>query len=176
MNSKIIIIKSLNQSTELFNNLILNLNKDEFEINYNNKWSAGQDLVHLIKLLKILNIAYLIPTPLLGLLYGINKKEQRSFEHLQALYKKALENGAKSPSIYIPKPVLFENKNSLIKKHQLLNEKFIEEINRHSEIDLDRYRLPHPILGKVSLRELVIFTSFHTIHHYELLKSKLNKI
>jgi hypothetical protein len=175
MNSKLILIKSLRNSVENFNELISNLNKEEFEINLNNKWSAGQDLFHLIKLLRILNIAYLIPKPLLGLLYGINKDEQRSFEHLQMLYKKALANGAKSPSIYIPKPVLFENKTSLLEKHQLLNEKFIEKINKHNEDELDKFRLPHPILGKVSLRELVLFTSFHTIHHFELLKLKLNK-
>lgn len=174
MNSKTTIINSLRNSVENFNELISNLNKEEFEININNKWSAGQDLVHLIKLLRILNIAYLIPKPLLGLLYGINKDEQRSFEHLQMLYKKALANGAKSPSIYIPNSVLFENKTSLIEKHQLLNKKFIEKINKHTEDELDKFRLPHPILGKVSLRELVLFTSFHTIHHFELLKLKLS--
>jgi hypothetical protein len=175
MNSKSTLIKSLRNSVENFNESISNLNKEEFEININNKWSAGQDLVHLIKLLRILNIAYLIPKPLLGLLYGINKDEQRSFEHLQSLYKNALANGAKSPSIYIPNPVLFENKSSLIKKHQALNESFIKKINKLTEVELDKFRLPHPILGKVSLRELVLFTSFHTIHHFELLKLKLNK-
>jgi hypothetical protein len=174
MNSKTTIINSLKNSVENFNELISNLNKEEFEININNKWSAGQDLVHLIKVLQILNVGYLIPKPLLGIIYGNNKKEQRSFEHLQALYKKAIENGAKSPSLYIPKPVLFEDKSSLIKKHQLLHEKFIERINKHSDIELDNYSLPHPILGKVSLSELAIFTSFHTIHHFELLKLKLN--
>jgi len=172
--NKAIIIQSLSESAEQFNELISNLNKVEFETNFNNKWSGGQDLVHLIKLLQILNFAYLIPKPLLGIMYGNNKQEQRSFEHLQAMYKKALENGAKSPSIYIPKPVLFEDKSSLIQKHQHLNKKFIDKINKHSDAELDNYRLPHPILGKVSLRELAIFTSFHTIHHFELLKSKLN--
>jgi hypothetical protein len=172
--NKTIIIKSLNESVDQFNELISNLNKHKFESNFNNKWSAGQDLVHLIKLLQILNVAYLIPKPFLKLFYGINTSEQRSFEHLQILYKKALENGAKSPAIYIPNPVLFENKSSLIKKHQRLHEKFIEKINKHSDTELDNYRLPHPILGKVSLRELAIFTSFHTIHHFELLKLKLN--
>ena len=127
MNSKTIIINSLKKSADQFNGLISNLNKVEFETNFNNKWSAGQDLVHLIKVLQILNVGYLIPKPLLAIIYGNNKKEQRSFELLQALYKKALENGAKSPSIYIPKPVLFEDKSSLIKKHQLLHEKFIEK-------------------------------------------------
>ena len=51
----------------------------------------------------------------------------------------------------------------------------ITSLNKHTEQELDRFKLPHPILGKVSLRELALFTSFHTIHHFELLKLKINK-
>jgi hypothetical protein len=54
-----------------------------------------------------------------------------------------------------------------------LNKSFIDKLNNHTQYELDSYRLPHPILGKISLGELAIFTSFHTSHHYELLKSKL---
>jgi hypothetical protein len=128
--------------------------------------------VHLIKVLKIVNIGFTLPKPLLQIMYGINKNEARSFQLLQTLYKNALEGGAKSPSIYIPKPVLFESKNHLIQKHATLNQLFIDKINDHSDNALDRYRLPHPILGKVTLRELACFTSFHTAHHFELLKTK----
>ena len=128
--------------------------------------------MHLIKVLKIVNIGFTLPKPLLQLMYGINKNEARSFQLLQTLYKNALEGGAKSPSIYIPKPVLFESKNHLIQKHATLNQLFIDKINDHSDNALNRYRLPHPILGKVTLRELASFTSFHTAHHFELLKTK----
>ena len=173
MSTKSTIITSLNDAVNQFNALILSLNQNEFETNFNDKWSAGQDLVHLIKLLRILNIAYTIPKPILHILYGVNKKESRTFEHLSTLYKTALAGGAKSPALYLPKPVLFNAKNDLIKKHVILNQLFISKFNKITESDLDKYQLPHPILGKVTLRELGAFTSFHTEHHFELLKSKL---
>ncbi len=176
MSNKTNIVTSLNDSVNQFNELISNLNKDQFELNFNNKWSAGQDLLHLIKVLKIVNIGFTLPKPLLLLMYGVNKNEARSFHLLQTLYKNALEGGAKSPSIYIPKPILFESKNHLIQKHTTLNQLFIDKLNNHTDIELDRYRLPHPILDKVTLRELASFTSFHTTHHLELLKSKLAHI
>ena len=176
MSNKTTIIASLNDGVNQFNELISSLDQAAFETNYNNKWSAGQDLVHLIKVLKIVNIGFTLPKPLLHLMYGVNKNETRSFELLKTLYKNALEGGAKSPTIYIPKPVLFESKNHLIQKHQQLNEAFIDKMNQHSDNALDRYRLPHPILGKVTLRELASFTSFHTKHHLELLRSKLAHI
>jgi hypothetical protein len=167
------IIQSLNDSVDQFNELISNLDKGQFEINMNGKWSAGQDLVHLIKVLRIVNVGFTLPKPILRVLYGINKNEMRTFQQLQTLYKNALEGGAKAPILYIPKPVLFKEKSNLIKKHQSLNESLVNKINNHTEIELDRFRLPHPILGKVTLGELAIFTSFHTVHHFELLKSKL---
>ncbi len=175
MTDKATIIKSLTNGVDQFNELINSLNEEKFEANYNSKWSAGQDLVHLIKVLSIVNIGFTLPKFLLRLLYGRNKAEARSFEALETLYKKALEGGAKSPTIYIPTPVLFKDKNALINKHNTLNDAFIKKIEAHSDKALDNYRLPHPILGKVSLRELSLFTSLHTRHHLELLKQKLGQ-
>ena len=41
--------------------------------------------------------------------------------------------------------------------------------------DLDKYVLPHPLLGKVTLREMLYFTIHHNEHHLELLKAGLRK-
>jgi hypothetical protein len=171
--NKTILIKSLDDSTAQFIELVKGLNKEEFEFNVNDKWSAGQDLMHLIKVLRIVNIGFTLPKPILHLLFGINKKESRSFEDLRQVYKNALEGGAKAPTIYIPKPVSHTEKDSLIQKYASLNKSFIDKLNNHTSFELDSYRLPHPILGKISLGELASFTSFHTSHHFDVLKSKL---
>lgn len=170
---KTTIIQSLDETVIQFNEFVKNLNKDEFEININNRWSAGQDLVHLIKVIRIVNIGFTLPKPILRLIYGVNKNNNRSFEQLQKLYKNALEGGAKAPTIYVPKPVAFIDKDNLIQKHESLNKSFIDKLKNHTQFELDSYRLPHPILGKISLGELAVFTSFHTSHHLDLLKSKL---
>jgi hypothetical protein len=171
--NKTILIKSLDDSTAQFIELVKGLNKEEFEFNVNDKWSAGQDLMHLIKVLRIVNIGFTLPKPILHLLFGINKKESRSFEDLRQVYKNALEGGAKAPTIYIPKLVSHTEKDSLIQKYASLNKSFIDKLNNHTPHELDSYRLPHPILGKISLGELASFTSFHTSHHFDVLKSKL---
>jgi len=170
---KTTLIKSLDDNTAQFIELVKGLNKDEFEFNVNDKWSAGQDLMHLIKVLRIVNIGFTLPKPILRLLFGINKKENHSFEDLRQLYKNALEGGAKAPTIYIPKPVSYNEKDSLIQKYATLNKSFIDKLNNHTVFELNSFRLPHPILGKISLGELASFTSFHTSHHFDSLKSKL---
>ena len=170
---KTTLIQSLDYSAAQFIELVKDLNKDEFEVNLNDKWAAGQDLMHLIKVLQIVNIGFMLPKPILRLLFGINKRESRSFEDLRQLYKNALKGGAKAPTMYIPKPVSHTEKDRLIQKYASLNKSFIDKLNNHTSFELNSYRLPHPILGKISLGELASFTSFHTSHHFDVLKSKL---
>jgi hypothetical protein len=165
--------KSLDENALQFIELVKGLNQNEFEDNINDKWSAGQDLVHLIKVLKIVNVGFSLPKPILRLLFGINKNDSRPFEDLRQVYKNALDGGAKAPTIYIPKSVSYRDKEHLIQKYTSLNKSFIDKLNNHTAHELDSYRLPHPILGKISLRELASFTSFHTAHHFDSLKSKL---
>ncbi|NBX80802.1 MAG: DinB family protein, partial [Flavobacteriales bacterium] len=42
-----------------------------------------------------------------------------------------------------------------------------------TEDDLDKYVLPHPLLGKLTLREMLCFTIYHVKHHVEIIKRDL---
>ena len=64
-----------------------------------------------------------------------------------------------------------ENKNLYISK--LKNEQTTLSIKfqKWKEKDLDIYLLPHPLLGKMTIREIVLWTAYHTEHHYKILKA-----
>ncbi len=38
-------------------------------------------------------------------------------------------------------------------------------MDRWRDSDLDRLRLPHPLLGKLTVREMLYFTLYHNAHH-----------
>jgi len=42
-----------------------------------------------------------------------------------------------------------------------------------SELQMDRIRLPHPVLGKLSVREMLFFTLYHNQHHLDAAKRRL---
>ena len=44
-------------------------------------------------------------------------------------------------------------------------EKLNEQIDEWKEDDLKSYQLPHPVLGKLSIKEMIFFTIIHTDHH-----------
>jgi hypothetical protein len=46
------IISALNENVDAFNNYIAPLTKEQFEVSPGGKWSAGQNLDHLIRAIK----------------------------------------------------------------------------------------------------------------------------
>ena len=77
--------------------------------------------------------------------------------------------GGKATSSFIPKTKAFEKEKS-IKKLQEVMTTLNENIQKWNEADLSKYQLPHPLLGKLSIREMMLFTAIHTEHHFKALK------
>lgn len=45
-----------------------------------------------------------------------------------------------------------------------------------AEDDLDRHALPHPYLGAVTVREMLLFCVFHERHHLKLVRARLEPV
>ena len=163
------IISALNEKVDTFTNYIKALNKEQFEAKPNGKWSAGQNLDHLIRAIKPLQLAYGLPKFALLILFGKTNRPSRTFDELVTKYKTKLAAGGKASGPFIPPSINFDKKESLIKKYNDHKLKLIAKIEKQSEKELDVYILPHPLLGKVTLREMLYFTIHHNEHHLELL-------
>ena len=166
------IISSLNEKVDAFNNYILRLNKEQFESTPNGKWSAGQNLDHLIRSIKPLQLAYGLPKFALMTLFGKTNRPSRTYDELVTKYKTKVAAGGKASGPFIPPVIRFEKKDELIKKYAIHTQNLIAKIEKQSERELDSYILPHPLLGKVTLREMLYFTIHHNEHHLELLKTR----
>jgi len=166
------IISALNERVDAFNDYIKPLSKEQFEAMPNGKWSAGQNLDHLIRAIKPLQLAYGLPKFALLILFGKTNRPSRTYDELVTKYKTKLAAGGKASGPFIPSAIRFEQKDELIKKYFLQKQKLIAKIEKQSEPHLDKYILPHPLLGKVTLREMLYFTIHHNEHHLELLKNR----
>ena len=166
------IISALNDRVDAFNSYIGPLNKEQFEAMPNGKWSAGQNLDHLVRAIKPLQLAYGLPRFVLTILFGRTNRPSKTYDELVTKYKTKLAAGGKASGPFIPPAVRFEQKDELIKRYSLQKQKLISKIEKQSEPDLDKYILPHPLLGKVTLREMLYFTIYHNEHHLALLKNR----
>ena len=167
------IILQLNQNHSSYIDFIYGLNDMQFVQTQQGKWSAGQQLEHIYLSVKPLTRALLLPSFLLRLLFGKANRPSRKYEVLVEKYKNKLANGGRASKKYIPSVVSNNKKEELIKKLQHTIYKLTSHIRHFNEEDLDILILPHPLLGRLTLREMLYFTVYHVKHHEEGLKKNL---
>lgn len=133
-------------------------------------WSPADDLDHLIRSARPVALGLRLPRPLLGLLFGRARQPSRSYAEVRAVYQQALANGAEASGPYVPRPTrerwtARERKRRLLAQWDRYAGWLAGGLRSWRETDLDRYRLPHPILGQLTVREILFFTLYHNLSH-----------
>jgi hypothetical protein len=138
------------------------------------KWSIAQNLVHLIISTKTTIAAYALPKFLVRLIGGKPNRNSRSYDELVEKYRQKLAGGGKASGRYVPKKIhASHTREAILNKWLKVTEEYIEAIQKNwSTEQFDQYIVKHPLLGKITLRELCYFTIYHTKHHLEIIKSR----
>ncbi len=139
------------------------------------KWTTGQHIVHLIQSAKPLNKALGIPKFVLQYKFGKANRPCRSYDDLVSRYlaKLAKVNGQVvspySNNIPISSPI---EKEKLIL--ELTNQKniLLKKVDKLSDKQLDKYLIPHPAMGRMILREIIMWSAYHVEHHHKILVQK----
>lgn len=159
------IIDLLKTNHEKFIDSFTNLNEQQFITSMNNKWSPGQQLDHIIKSVKPVVLALGLPHFIPRMLFGKATRPSRSYESLVEKYQAKLATGGKSPGQFVPGKMNFDSKTKSIQKLNELVAKLGRQIESKTDKQLDYYLLPHPLIGKLTFREMVMFTAYHAEHH-----------
>jgi len=106
--------------------------------------------------------------------FGKPNRPGRSYDQLVQRYQEKLAaiTGAQAPSRFLPDKIAESDKAERIARFRKEKEKLSKQISNWSEAKLDKCLLPHPLLGKLTLREMLFFTNYHTQHHLKILKDK----
>ena len=137
------------------------------------KWTAAQQLDHIVKSINPVNMAMGLPKFIIKWKFGIANRSSRSYEDLVEKYHVKLQEGGKASGRFIPAPVEVAQKPKLLIQLTGLVIKLCHITLVHSEEALDKYILPHPLLGKLTLREMLYFTGYHVEHHRHLVTKGL---
>lgn len=163
----------LHESHRDFCKYISSLHEQQFLSHKEGKWSAGMQLEHIFRSVQPVRLAFELPKFMLRFIWGKSNREGRSYEALVAKYLQKLEQGGAASGRFIPKDVAYQNSVKLQK--MVLNEieRLQKLITKFSESDLDTLVLPHPLLGKLTLREMLYFTNYHVKHHRNIIENAL---
>lgn len=146
-------------------------NDSEFAISLTEgKWSAGQNLDHLRKSTKVINKIMRLPKLIHLYKFGRIKNAPDDYESLERNYKNYSLNGIKAPEMYHPNPISNTDKKILMDRFDKQRELLIDNLYKAKESYLNNYAVPHPKLGKLSMKSILYFTCIHTEHHLDLMK------
>ena len=158
-------------------------NQSEEHLNkvlYPDKWTAAGHVFHLVKSTKSVSKGMGMNKLALRTMFGKNNRTEKTYEQLYEKYITGLTNlqqtnpvaAAKISASIAAAPGRTFEKEVLLKRFDDELEAMKKVILKWSETDLTKYIMPHPAIGKLTLREFIYFTIFHTKHHLDILKEK----
>lgn len=141
----------------------------EFFTPIGDAWSPADNVRHLVKSNRPVAKAMDLPRILLYLRFGFGREPSRGYSEIHAIYQEALGTGLKAGR-YEASPVSTEQQTAEGRERALRSldgtfDALAGALRRWPEKALDRARLPHPGLGPLTVREMLLFTLYHNAHH-----------
>ncbi len=138
------------------------------------KWTTGQHIQHLVDSNKLLNKAFSYPKFILKYKFGKRNRAIRDYQIVKENYCKKLKISQEKATEFNKKlraPSLAE-KASLLTELQIQQKKLQYKTNKWKDTDLDNLLLPHPLMGRMVVREIIMWTATHVEGHTKTLIDK----
>ena len=163
------IIEAIATHHNAFVSSIESLEAATFEFSWMNKWTPGQQLNHIRKSIDPVVLAFWIPRFLLKYQFGLSNRPSRTYQELVDRYLKVLENNkAIAPKRFAPKKIHFSERKKEFIAYKKSVQRLLALAEKCPEKDLGLYVIPHPLIGKLTLREMLFFCVYHVQHHNKL--------
>jgi hypothetical protein len=134
-----------------------------------NRWPPAGHVRHLRNSAAPVAKALRIPVWILRLRFGRPAGASRPYDEVKAIYQDALRAGGQAgrfaPSSEPPPTDPAARRAEIMAAWHDANTALDRRLRRWSERDLDRACLPHPLIGRLTVREMIAFTVYHTAHH-----------
>lgn len=136
------------------------------------KWTVGQHTLHLLDSTKPLNFALSLPNFIIKWKFGTSNRAVRSYEDVIKRYEERLAQNRGnvykgSQNMGIPE---VDKKAYLLNRLQTEHRKLSYKTSHYSDKSLDHLILPHPLMGRMPLREIIMWSAHHVDHHLSSVK------
>ena len=103
---------------------------------------------------------------------GKPNRPSRTYEELVNRYQTKLRKGGKAGGRYVPAIISPDYGQARVVDDfsVSIDHLYYKIAKRWKDDKLDKYLAPHPLLGRITLRELGYFTIYHTGHHLAIIK------
>lgn len=159
-------------SGRAFVNFANGLSEAQFSQQTNGKWSVADTMQHLF--LSARPVARLMAGPRdMFRQWGQPDGPSRSYAEIADLYRRTLATGLKAPAALSPRSDdMHADRATVVARFVDACESLAAAAGTWSADELDRYVMPHPALGIVTVREMLDFMDIHTQHHLGIVQAQ----
>ena len=170
INTKAELLSAMKDASQRAINWFREIPAGVFFIRHGEVWSASDNVDHLIKSHKPITKALKLPKITLHAIFGKPERPSRSYDVICQIYRDEIAKGAQASGRFLPdqeSPAEHaeEKKMELLDQLSKASAELIFVAEKWNENDLDGYLLPHPLIGKLTIREMLHFTIYHNLRH-----------
>lgn len=166
------IIKNLAESFDLVFDFYLNYPTEKYNVQTNDQWSAAQHLEHLRLSTVLLLQAMRLPRVIINAKFGKANRPLRTYDETIKRYHERLAQRTSTKTAAEFEPENKSDKGKALRDWKKCKQDLLNVIQKWSESDMDKYILPHPLMGKLIVREMLFFINHHTLQHLEILHDR----
>ena len=176
------ILQTLDKVTKEVVYTFKSISSEDLFVRLEGGWSPLETLEHLIKSSKAVKSALKRSGIFLRLLGGKPKRTSRRYSDLQEAYLRELVSRAHadqhSPNrIEHPgsKDEVNKMRQKAMRRWKALNKEIRATLELWREKELEQYQISHPIMGKLTIREMLLLAIYHTLHHLHLIQQRIRR-
>ena len=160
----------LKESNQRVTKWFIEIPAEDFFTRHGEVWSASDNMDHLIKSHKPISKALKLPKFTLQAMFGKPERQSRPYEEICQVYRDEIARGAQASGRFLPEqqsPVetAEERKSELLEQWSKVSTELVLVAEKWNDSELDGYLLPHPLIGKLTVREMLFFTIYHNLRH-----------
>jgi len=164
------LIAELKLNHERFLARILALPAAQLDATRAGKWTPAQHVDHIQRATAPVAMALMVPKWFLRWRFGRPNRAVRDYDALVQRYKEKLADGGRASGRFVPPVITASEVPRVAASVQRVIGTLVDRLDKWSGSDLDSYLLPHPLLGKITVREMLYFTIYHVQHHQALVE------
>lgn len=140
-------------------------------------WSPARNLSHLALSTNIVTMSLKLPRLVPRLLFGPASHPSRRYEEIRDQYQAALAAGAGAGPFTprkrsAPKDPAAERERRIAKWGGIVPG-LLKAMDGWDDAALDHYRLLHPLIGRLTVREMLGFTLYHLSRHADIVARRM---
>ena len=140
-------------------------------------WSPADNVRHLTKSMRAVTRGLGLPRAFLLVAFFARQRPSRSYEAMRDTYRARLAQGASAGKFAPGAPPRLNDPEAaraqIMAYHAVAVSALCESIARWPDSLLHRRHLPHPLLGKLTVREMLFFTLYHSQHHVDTVRRRM---